>query len=462
VPLVKASARRETGAHGGAAPVSTPGHRSRILGLRSAAGNRAVAEALGQPRGGPRALARYDTGEHAQMGSDRTVTVNGVPITEAEMTAMGDLYETPQAMYQADKAELEAVVRDIRADTQHYLKQKGGVDVGDEAWEKDTEITNKKRGKHVKRTYTELAKANSTHFAPSYSGKTGHDHKSEWERWHGQALDIARGAKSATGPAAEQALVVNGFASHFLTDAFAAGHLIPKDDTMALLREAWDLHKQTSKTVVGVMFDETTFTQAVAKMVLADTGVREKLDRYQMKLIAWRDIDEERFSEFIYQLAKRKPEIFFDLFIKLVHDDLNATRVEVTNARGDSRPWMLPGDGSLASSPETLAVAQAAVEESYVNLDIAAAAAGPIDYEAAFQRVWAYTPIPTEAGLAHITEVCHELLNPDNPKCQSRFAGVIVDKIDLIISELVAQGYLAAKEDLRKRDEEMAGSHTRF
>jgi hypothetical protein len=443
-----------------------PGHQSRILGLRSAAGNRAIAEALGlEPRGGPRVLARYDTGEHAQIGSDKIVTVNGVQITEAEMTAMGDLYETPYAMYRADPDELKAVVRDIRADTRHYLKQEGGVDVSDETWEKDTEITNKKRGEHVKNTYTELAKKNSTHFAPNYSGKTGHDHKSEWELWHRQALDLAKSAKSSTGSVDEKALVVNGFASHFLTDAFAAGHLIPKDDTMALLREIWDLHKQTSTTVIGIIFNETTFTQAVAKIVLGDAGVRKKLDQYQMKLIAWGDIDEERFSEFIYQFAKREPEIFFDLFIKLVHDDLNDTRVQVTNARGDSPPWMLPGDGSLASSPETLTIAKAAVEESYINLDIAATTTGPIDYAGAFQRVWAYTPIPTDAGLAHITEVCRELLNPDHPKCQNRFAGVIIKKIDLIISELVAKDppVLATKEDLHRRDKEMAEFHgTKF
>src|SRR5215472_9423926 len=68
-----------------------------VLELQRLAGNRATSSLLTGAAGRP-TIQRYDTGEHAQMGSDETVVVNGVTFTQKEMTAMADLFGTVEDM----------------------------------------------------------------------------------------------------------------------------------------------------------------------------------------------------------------------------------------------------------------------------------------------------------------------------------------------------------------------------
>ena len=56
------------------------------------------------------------------------------------------------------------------------------------------------------------------------------DHKSEWEKIHKMALSLAQQGKN------KEALLQAAFGDHYLTDAFAAGHLFNKRDVMERLR----------------------------------------------------------------------------------------------------------------------------------------------------------------------------------------------------------------------------------
>jgi hypothetical protein len=57
-----------------------------LLALQRAAGNRTVTRLLRRSR----AILRYGTGEHAQLGGQRSVDINGVNVSEGELVALGD------------------------------------------------------------------------------------------------------------------------------------------------------------------------------------------------------------------------------------------------------------------------------------------------------------------------------------------------------------------------------------
>jgi hypothetical protein len=70
-----------------------------VLALQRTAGNHAVARLLAPER----MVARFEAGEHAQMGGERTITITAgdggaVELTEGELIALGDFYVTPQDM----------------------------------------------------------------------------------------------------------------------------------------------------------------------------------------------------------------------------------------------------------------------------------------------------------------------------------------------------------------------------
>ena len=411
--------------------------------LQRAMGNRAVGRLVARER----SLARYDTGEHAQFGGDQVVFERGdVRITESEMVTMGDLYERPEDMYQADIDELRKLVSLVRRDKAFYLGAKGVEGVSNKEWNDATPL-----GAHRSKTFIDLANENATHYGPRAAGSDGHDHKAEWERIHRQALDMSHTAKTADE--ATRALAFNSFAAHFLTDAFAAGHLVAKHDVMDRARRSWE-----KVPTWGWIFTESAFTREVAERVLADPKAGPKLRHYRLRILGYGAMTAERLSELLYGFSDQHPELFFETFIKMVHDELNHTKVEVDNARGDG-PWMLPGDGELASSPKTLEIGNAAVRESVNNLKLAHATAGPLDYQKLFARVWAYTPHPTKSGQAHIDDVIARLTDPAHRAATlDAFVKTVTKNIDTVIDELhdPKRNRLATQEELDQRAREAA------
>jgi hypothetical protein len=437
-----------------------------VYRLQRALGNRALGRALrGQlTRSRTAVLARYDTGEHALFGGDMVVfEKDGLKITESEMITMGDLYETPEDLYQADIGELRRLVELIRRDKNAYLGQGGATHVSDDEWEAATQ-----HGPHRKKTYLELAAENATHFGPRHSGHdwnwmTARDHKAEWQRIHKHALDIAHAAK--TPAELQRAYAYNAFAAHFLTDAFAAGHLISKAEAMEQAQRSWArLHTDY------MVFHENDLTRRVAENVLADRRAGQVLRGYAIKLVRWQDMSAEALSEVLWQFATtdKYREQFYDNFVKAVHDELNDSGVEVTNERGDG-PWTLRGDthllpddpwavdratyeASKASSEASLRVGRAAVAESVRNVGLASRTAGPIDFQKMFDRVWTYTPRPTENGWRHIRQVMDKLLDLASPATAAAFAQILIDHLDLLIRKLTDPSV-----DVLKPEEELSG-----
>ena len=167
---------------------------AKLLALQASAGNAAVVQTL----------ARYESGEHAQMATGKhSVTIKGVTLTESDLAALGDLYETADELYAADATELKPIVDLIRRDKDAFEGVAGKKKVTNPEWEAAT------KGRPANKRYLELAKRNDPHFAPP--GKTG-DHKSEFEKWHLQALQLAieEGAKGGK-VVPEKAVAINGF-----------------------------------------------------------------------------------------------------------------------------------------------------------------------------------------------------------------------------------------------------------
>lgn len=413
-----------------------------LLRAQALVGNRAVA-GLVRDVAAPRALARFDTGEHAQFGSDKVVFVReDVQITEQEMVAMGDFYERVEDMYQADIDELRTLVALIRRDRDSYLKRNGAVGVSNAEWENAT-----KKGPHRKKSFMDLANENATHFGRREAGSDGRDQRAEWERIHRQALDIAHTA--TTRADAERAVAYNAFAAHFLTDAFAAGHMVSKLDVMERSRANFNYDDSW-----GTFIKETRFTRAVATRLLADTRSAPKLKALQIHIaVGWQEIDAENLSELLYGFASEEPDLFFESFIKILHDYLNEAGLEVTNARGDG-PWTTYGDQFLNRTPETLRIGTEAIAQSDQNLVVAHATKGSLDYKAFFDRVWAYTPFPTASGEHRISWGIMHRTNPLNDKSIAAFAEFAIEHIDDIIAGMRDRHRLSTAEDRRKWDEE--------
>lgn len=453
----------------------TPAAQPRLLALQATAGNIAVAGLLAQRRvlpisdGRPRALmvARYEAGEHAQFGDGELVEVNGVRIPKGNLIAMADFYADSVAMQTAPPDELRRLNALIDRDKQ---ARQGVPGV--------TAPSNDELDQATGGRYMELNKRNEGHFAPpadpgdaAASAAAAADHKALWARYHRGALDQAHEAAYLGAPAPVQpfgprdagtslpggvgpptppgvpvgggatqrgqvpqpAVVSNMFAAHYLTDAFAAGHLINKAEVTAQARRAWDrMHTE------GWLFRENSFTQRVAARVLADPNVQDKLRGKELKIVSWGEITPQRFSELLFAMSAFEGQTFFNLFARVVHDKLNEQGVEVENSRGDV--WVLSGDATL--NARSLAIGQAAVAESERNLERAATTPGPLDYEGMFRQVWAYVPRPTAAGAQRIEHVRQHFTDAADPATVDAVVALSIAEIDVAVAELVKAGRL--------------------
>lgn len=346
----------------------------------------------------------------------QVIDINGVPFTYGQVIALGDFYETPYDMLHAPKDEL--------GELKHYLildaASPGSVTT--EQWNAATD------GR-----YSRLVRDNASHFAPSDpalvppSGAAAGDHKSEWEKAHLQALDLAvQGDRNA-------AMAANAFGDHFLTDAFAAGHLFNKTDIV----------QHFATQLAG---NENAFFTAVADGAWADAGLRdlvsgfETTDRFGIDISnAW------LFRQVLLGANAEDPALIGDVITHVVHDRLNTVGVEVANDVGST--WTLFGDKEL--DPTSLQEGQRAVAQSQQNVlnTLSSATKEPPDYSALNAAVWAHVPQPTAAGAATIQDAVRSLADPTLPATIDGVVRDLVFNIQLLIDEAVARGRLAPRGD---------------
>ena len=207
------------------------------------------------------------------------------------ISLMGDFYGSWQELAQAPVSEIRGILAVMRG-------ERLGRITTIEAAKKYEEITGGR--------YLRLAQNNDEHFFWR--------NKAEWRRLHVEAFDLAKRAETEGGSGLfAQALLVDAAAGHFLTDAFAAGHLFDKDQVMAGI----DVH--------------------LAKHPLM---ARNPAIQSYIAIVAF---------------AKALPQ----LILKNVHDRMNREGFVVTNARG--MRWRTFGDNYLKQAQETQRIAALAV-----------------------------------------------------------------------------------------------------
>jgi hypothetical protein len=438
-----------------AAQVSPALRGAAVGSLSRSVGNAAIARAA------TRRVARYEAGEHSQFGgAGKTLKVGTTDITEGELQAMGDFYKDPEAMVADAKANpkaFENLRNKIREDEKLRVQGKKGLE------EKEWIDATAHRPKDE--TYLGLAGKNISHFAP---GKGPVSNKSTWETLHKRALEAAHTAKAVT----DEAAMLNAFAAHFLTDAFSAGHLVPKPEMMEQAGKNFDAMPTT-----GILAKENDFSKALGAGLMANPKVAAELKKWELKVVAWGEFDKDRLSEVIYGMRSEAPDDFLSLFARVVHDRLdNAIKkgkgegLEVTNANGDV--WTLAGDETLNLSQDTQYIAGRAVAASRANLETAAKTTGSLDVPALYTNVWQFVPRPTtkaehdaavkalaaatstttkilapgvRPGEQLLNDVVTQFTNPGDAEAVKDIVDLAAQKLDAVIDQLKAKGYARPK-----------------
>lgn len=235
-----------------------------------------------------------------------TGTVEHRELTPGEIISlMGDLYGSVDELANAPASQLRdllAVMQGERAGTapdaaQRYERITGG-------------------------RYLSLAQRNDTHFAPR--------NRAEWRRLHEAAIAEAQAAgREQSESRFQHALLTDAAAGHFLTDAYASGHLFDKSQVLAEITLYLSAHPAQTRnpqmqTYVGII------------------GFAGKLPQ---------------------------------LVLKNIHDRMNREGFVVHNARGMS--WRTFGDDYLAIAQETQRIAALAVFESRQQIYAAHGGASP-------------------------------------------------------------------------------------
>jgi hypothetical protein len=348
------------------------------------------------------------------------IMVNGVSLDYGTVIAMGgDLFRKPEDLAKAPPDELKAIAALVAEE------KRTGKPVSTERWQSAT-----------KGRFLDLAAQNEAHFAPSNAafvaptGMSTADHKRAWEENHRKALAAARAGRK------DEALLINAFGDHFLTDAFAAGHLFNKRDVM----ERFNAQLPTKGAGDKREFtkDSEKFFDAVAKTAFVGDVAREfsKYETVERHFGFHPNINSaSRFSTLLQHIHLERPELLESAVAKGIHDRLNSLPggLPVENALGDH--WPLSGDKTL--NAQTLAIAKRAVAQSQLNVIATFRAAKEPDYPALFKRVWDYTPRPTAESAKMLAGMVASGTDINDAGLRTAVVNLIKENYLVIIAKLV-------------------------
>ena len=378
-----------------------------------------------------------DAVKDALKVKELSLVVNGVNLDYGEGIAMGDFYESPEQMMAAPVAELQKLSELIKKEKAGVA----GVTVKDEDWDKAT------GGRYLKN-----AQKNESHFGPSnatfapVSGKSSADHKSEWEKNHEKAL-----GRSQIGDK-NDALTINAFADHFLTDAFAAGHLINKSDVMEKFegnmpktpsgKEFTAPSKAFFDAVAAGAFTgavQTAFSKEKTVACFSIWGDNPEAPCTDVTTVHAKINDTKTFSKLLQGIHMKEPSLFENVVAKGVHDNLNAAGVPVENNKGDK--WTLSGDKSL--NAKTLEVGRKAVAQSQMNVLGVFKQTQTLNLPPLFKKVWDYVPHAAPgAGEKQVKDAVDSGTDPKSAGLSGAAVKLITDHFPLIITELEARKIL--------------------
>jgi hypothetical protein len=240
----------------------------------------------------------------------------------------------------------------------------------------------------------------------------------------------------------EWALTVNAFGDHFLTDAFASGHLINKEVMIAYFKA--NFYNGSSLKPAATEF----FKRVAEKAFVGDVAKKfSALETTDYPVCAWGwcvkwhpNINSaSRFQTLLVKAAEQQPDKVANVAVKALHDKLNKDGIEVTNAAGDGT-WTLTGDGYL--NPKTLGIMKKAVQASVDNVLDRHVPAGIRDFTPYFDKVWRFVPTMTPASQTKFTSLVHEYTNPSSTVLSTAAAEIIRKQVDSLIKTLLSEGKL--------------------
>lgn len=400
----------------------------------------------------------YDTGEHVLAGEDLyrdqllVGKTPGVLFSYGQIIAMADLFGTVDDMMGEDPIVLAKLKRLIERSTAYY---KGGktdkrVDVSDEEWNNATD-----------KRYLKLAEDNYEHFAPNFLFKNPkftkaaygyRNHKLKWEQYHERAIKEAQ--RMALDPAyANQsyvpswALIINAFGDHFLTDAFAAGHVINKGEIVEHFKSVF--YSGASLNAEGKRFFEKLAENAWARGDVAKKF--QKLETAQPHDAWWNNVlgwlpftdgvnpdikDAKRFALVLKGAAEKEPAKIANMAVKAVHDVLNREGIEVVNGAG-AASWPLTGDGHLTD--RTTEYMKQAVAQSAANITDPSILGSNIAFGNYFAKVWKYVPQLPPASQAKVKTLVTSYVHPSSAGLIEAAAELIIKEVDFLIEELIKE-----------------------
>jgi hypothetical protein len=376
----------------------------------------------------------YGTGEHVKAGGalyvDQLLVGKGagVSFSYGEIIAMADLFDTVDEMMDEQPAVLQSVRDCIR-------RSERGESISDETWETAT------NGRYLR-----LAEDNNEHFAPDplFPGRflrlaQHRNHKAAWEAHHKRAVEEAQ--RMALEPANAKTsylpmwpLIINAFGDHFLTDAFAAGHVINKEEVIAYFKSKF--YDGSSLTNEAKSFFRNLATKAWHGSVAAKF---QKLETYEPHDAWWNFVhwhpdikDAERFGDVLIGAAQKEPDKVANLVVLVIHDVLNDNGIDVANEAGNT--WRLTGDGHLTQP--SLQIMKAAVERSAGNITDPSILSSNVSFESLFATVWRHVPQLTPASRSAVQALIAGYVTPSSTSLVQRAAAIIHGKIDMLIRRL--------------------------
>ena len=387
----------------------------------------------------------YDTGEHVLVGGNvyvdqlRVGANPGVPFSYGQIIAMADLFESVDEMMATSPDQLSRIKALIERSTAYYAGNKSDParNAHDEDWETATD-----------HRYLKLAEMNFEHFSPNFlyrnatfagAANRHGNNKSAWEAYHQRAINEARaigaassGAKTSPLLPLEGPLTTNAFGDHFLTDAFAAGHLINKDAIV----EFW---KTMFFKGADLLPEGKAFFKKLAEAAWTRGDVRTQFSALET-VEKWHhlfhpNIDSaDRFATLLETIAEKEPDRIGNMVVKAIHDRLNKDGVEVFNNAGD-RPWRLTGDGRMDTTNRQ--IIQRAVEASIGNINDPSIMASNLDYAPYFAKVWKHVPQLTAASQQSVQKVVRQYVVPDSAVLVEAAAELIKDNLKFLIAGLL-------------------------
>lgn len=264
-------------------------------------------------------LAKYhlDAGLAKDFANDQNnaFAVGPNVLTPGDANAFGDFYASAQDILTAPPEEVDALLAAIK-------QERAGLLGHGEANRRYEDITRKYRAGTGRQTYIQLADDNGPHFTPT--------NREAWRTQHLHALDIARNAARGSNPALyNRAVLFDSFAAHFLTDAFATGHLFE-------LKKLVDAPPGERSANLWLPLEVEIISYLRAH---PPNPANPELRGYYL------------LADGLGKMDK--------LVLKNIHDRLNAEGMTAHNKQGMT--WRSVGDNHLAQSPEAMRIAALAM-----------------------------------------------------------------------------------------------------